>query len=71
MKRLLTLAITMFMGASLALAQTTGDKGKTAPPGKVAPKTSTTTAPKNHKGGKKGNKGGKKTAGGTTTPNPK
>lgn len=76
MKRLLTFVITMFLGASLALAQTTGDKAsKTAlnpqplPPGKVMTATSTksTSGKKGHKSGKKG----KKSSGAATTPAPK
>lgn len=78
MKRLLTLAIIMFLGASLALAQTGGDKNalnpQPLPPGKSAadntkPNTKTTekSGKKGHKGGKKGKKG----ASSTTTPPPK
>jgi hypothetical protein len=73
MKRLLTLVITMFLGAGLTLAQT--DKGKALnpqplPPGKVAPANKTAA----NKGGKKGHKGGKKGkkgSSGNTTPTPK
>ena len=74
MKKILTLVITLFLGASLALAQTGGDKGATnpqpTPPGKKATTASTTKT----KSGKKGHKGGKKSkknAGGSTTPPPK
>jgi hypothetical protein len=67
MKRLLTLVITMFLGSSLALAQTGGDKkNPQPPPGKVAPAASTKSGKKGHKGGKKGERG-KKNAGSTTT----
>jgi hypothetical protein len=76
MKRLLTFAITMFLGATLALAQTGGDKNalnpQPLPPGKKA--TATTSTKTNEKGGKKGHKGGKKGKKGsstTTTPPPK
>ncbi|MBZ5522186.1 MAG: hypothetical protein LAP21_08085 [Acidobacteriia bacterium] len=70
MKKLLTLAVTMLLAASLSFAQATGgstDKttktGKTAESGKKATKSKS----KGHKGGKKG----KKSSGGTTTPTPK
>ena len=70
MKRLLTLAVTMLLAASLSFAQAGG--GTT---GSTGTGTSTTdTGKKGHKGGKKGHKGGKKSkknSGGTTTPPPK
>lgn len=65
MKKLLTIAFTLLLGASLSFAQATGgstDKG--------AGDKSTATK----KGGKKGHKGGKKSkknSSGTTTPPPK
>jgi hypothetical protein len=77
MKKLSTLVITLFLGASLALAQTGGDKSslnpQPLPPGK-SKATTTTKTKKGHKGGKKGKKGstaaasGKKGSGGTTPP---
>lgn len=77
MKKIFTLVITLFLGASLALAQTGGDKSslnpQPLPPGKSkATAQSTTpsaktTAKKGHKGGKKS----KKSTSGTTTPPPK
>ena len=82
MKRLLTFAITMFLGAGLALAQTGGDKNalnpQPLPPGKIAADSTKpnnkTTDKTTEKSGKKGHKGGKKTKKGastTTTPPPK
>lgn len=71
MKKLSTLVITLFLGASLALAQTGGDKSslnpQPLPPGKKATTTTKTTtkSKKGHKGGKKGKKGSSTT---TTTP---
>lgn len=75
MKKLLTLAITLLMGASLALAQDTGgDKNalnpQPLPPGRKAaettkPKTTEKSGKKGHKGGKKSKKGSSTT---TTTP---
>lgn len=69
MKKISTLVISLLLGASLALAQTGGDKSslnpQPLPPGKKA--TTTTKTKKGHKGGKKG----KKSSGGTTTPAPK
>jgi hypothetical protein len=74
MKKIFTLVITLFLGASLALAQTGGDKSslnpQPLPPGKKAATASTTKT----KSGKKGHKGGKKSkksSGSTTTPPPK
>jgi hypothetical protein len=68
MKKLLTIAFTMLLGATLSFAQATGgstDKGagdkSTTPPAK------TKSAKKAHKGGKKG----KKSSSGTSTPAPK
>lgn len=69
MKKISTLVISLLLGASLALAQTGGDKSslnpQLLPPGKKA--TTTTKTKKGNKGGKKG----KKSSGGTTTPAPK
>ena len=64
MKKLLTIAFAMLLGASLSFAQATG--GTTDKP---ADKTTTKAGKKSHhhKGGKKG----KKSSGGTTTPAPK
>jgi hypothetical protein len=59
MKKLSTLVITLFLGASLALAQTGGDKSslnpQPLPPGKKATTSTKTTtkAKKGHKGSKK------------------
>jgi hypothetical protein len=74
MKKLVTLAITLFLGASLALAQNTGgDKSslnpQPLPPGKKASATTTTKTKTGHKGGKKGTKSKKGST--TTTPPPK
>ena len=66
MKKLLTIAFTLLLGASLSFAQATGgstDKG-------AGDKSATTKSGKkttHHKGGKKS----KKNSGGTTTPPPK
>ena len=72
MKKLSTLVITLFLGTSLALAQTGGDKRslnpQPLPPGKKA-----TTATKTTTKSKKGHKGkkSKKSSSTTTTPPPK
>jgi hypothetical protein len=66
MKKLLTIAFTLLLGASLSFAQAGG--GSTDKP--AGDKTATTKAGKKshtHKGGKKS----KKSSGGTTTPAPK
>jgi hypothetical protein len=74
MKKLSTLVITLLLGASLAMAQTGGDKSslnpQPLPPGK---KTATATTAKKGKSGTKGHKGGKKSKKGSasTTPPPK
>ena len=86
MKKFMTLAITLLLGATLSLAQDTGGDKKLnpqpLPPGKKATATATKTKT-SHKGGKKGtkttasHKGGKKatattdTKGTSTTPPPK
>ncbi|HEY6971488.1 MAG TPA: hypothetical protein VJA94_19925 [Candidatus Angelobacter sp.] len=79
MKRLASLIIMTVFAATLALAQTGGDKStlnpQPLPPGRH-PQTATTTetSKKGHKGGKKGHKGGKKSkkgSSGSTTPPPK
>jgi len=66
MKKLLTIAFTLLLGASLSFAQATGgstDKG-------AGDKGATTkTSKKSHT--KKGGKKSKKSSGGTTTPAPK
>ncbi|HET9839516.1 MAG TPA: hypothetical protein VFR84_14890 [Candidatus Angelobacter sp.] len=70
MKKLLTIAFALLLGASLSFAQTGG--GTTSGTGTGT--TATDTGKKGHKGGKKGHKGGKKGkkgTGGTTTPPPK
>jgi hypothetical protein len=73
MKKFSTLVITLLLGASLALAQTGGDKSslnpQPLPPGKKATASTKTTtkSKKSHKGGKKGKKGSTT----TTTPPPK
>ncbi len=73
MKKLLTLVITLFLGAGLALAQNTGGD-KTAlnpqplPPGKKASATTKKKSHTSHKGGKKAVKSTPKS---TTTPPPK
>jgi hypothetical protein len=60
MKKLMTLVITLFLGASMSLAQNTGgDKSalnpQPLPPGKKATTaTKTKTKKGHHKGGKKG-----------------
>lgn len=72
MKKLFTFVVTMLLGATLAFAQTGGDK-------KPADKTDTTktatadSGKKATKGAKKGHKGGKKSKKGSTdsTPPPK
>lgn len=64
MKKLLTIAFTLLLGASLSFAQTGGgstDKGAGDKTTKAGKKSHT------HKGGKKS----KKNSGGTTTPPPK
>jgi hypothetical protein len=79
MKKISTLVLTLFLGATLALAQNTdGDKSslnpQPLPPGK-SKATVTTKAKKGHKGGKKGKQGSAtsnatttKGSGGTTPP---
>jgi hypothetical protein len=62
MKKASTFVITILLGASLALAQTGGDKQQLnpqpLPPGKKAQTTETSTKGKKaHKGGKKSKKG--------------
>jgi hypothetical protein len=68
MKKLLTIAFTLLLGATLSFAQATGgstDKG-TADKGTTAPaKTKSGKKTHAHKGGKKAKKAG------TTTPPPK
>lgn len=81
MKRLLTLGITMLLGAGLAFAQgTAGSTGtkkslnpQPLPPGQHAAATPD-AATKSKKGEKKGHKGGKKSkkgSAGSSTPPPK
>jgi hypothetical protein len=75
MKKLLTIAFAMLLGATLSFAQTTGGTTATDKTGKPDTKTASTTGTKSgkkatktaHKGGKKG----KKSSGGTSTTPPK
>jgi hypothetical protein len=67
MKKLLTIAFAMLLGATLSVAQATG--GAPASTDKTA--TTTKKPGKSHTHGKKGGKKGKKSSGGTTTPAPK
>jgi len=76
MKKIFTLVITLFLGASLALAQNTGgDKSslnpQPLPPGKKATTASTTTTKSGKKGHKKGGKKASKKNSPSTTPPPK
>jgi hypothetical protein len=75
MKKISTLVITLLLGASLALAQTGGDKSslnpQPLPPGKKATTASTTTTKSGKKGHKKGGKKGSKKNSPSTTPPPK
>jgi hypothetical protein len=66
MKKLLTIAFTLLLGATLSFAQATGSTDKT-PPTKKASTTKSGKKATAHKGGKKG----KKSSGGTSTPAPK
>lgn len=67
MKKVSTFVITILLGASLALAQTGGDKQQLnpqpLPPGKKVQTTEKTSTK-----GKKAHKGGKKSKKGSTTP---
>jgi len=65
MKKLLTIAFTLLLGATLSFAQATG--GSTDKPAEGGKKTTTKSGKKAHKGGKKS----KKSSGSTTTPAPK
>jgi hypothetical protein len=65
MKKLLTIAFALILGASLSFAQTGG--GSTDKPADTGKTTKTKSGKKGHKGGKKS----KKNSGGTTTPPPK
>jgi hypothetical protein len=75
-KRLITMVVSILLGATLALAQTGGDKAGTElnpqplPPGRRAPTTATKTTARNHhhKGGKKGKKGSTADTSGSSTP---
>ena len=64
MKKLLAIAFTLMLGASLSFAQATG--GSTDKPAEGKKTTSTKSGKKAHKGGKKSKKNS-----GTTTPPPK
>jgi hypothetical protein len=65
MKKLLTIAFTLLLGATLSFAQATGGSTDKPAGDKTTTKSSKKTA--HHKGGKKS----KKNSGGTTTPPPK
>jgi hypothetical protein len=69
MKRVFTVVMTMLLGASLALAQDTGDKTRTQTPPKTTTGKKATKVSKTHKGGKKSKKGSSTGTG--TTPPPK
>jgi hypothetical protein len=76
MKKLLTIAFALLLGASLSFAQATGGTEKPAPKTdtKAADTKAADTKTSNTKSGKKGHKGGKKgkkSSGSTTTPPPK
>jgi hypothetical protein len=69
MKKLLTIAFAMLLGATLSVAQATGGTtGSTDKPATGKPATSTKTKGHSHK---KGGKKSKKSSGSTTTPAPK
>lgn len=75
MKKLLTIAFAMLLGASLSFAQAAGGAASTDKTGTGKSDSKTTTS-SSTKGGKKGTKTGakkkgKKSTGGTTTPAPK
>jgi hypothetical protein len=70
MKKILTLAFTMLLAASLSFAQgTTGSSGSKTETPKTESGKKAKTKSHSKKGGKKSK--GKKSAGGTTTPPPK
>ena len=70
MKKLLTIAFAMLLGATLSVAQATGGTtGSTDKPATGKPATSTKTKGHNHS--KKGGKKSKKGSGTTSTPAPK
>ncbi|HEY7404775.1 MAG TPA: hypothetical protein VIB39_14725 [Candidatus Angelobacter sp.] len=76
MKKVFAFVITLFLAASLTMAQTGGDKKlnpQPLPPGKKAATSTTDTKTQTTKSGKKGHKNakGKKSTGGGTTPPPK
>jgi hypothetical protein len=82
MKKVFTLVVTLFLGATLALAQTGGDKSslnpQPLPPGKSKATAQSTTPPaktkaKGHKSAKKEKKSSAATTtkSGATTPPPK
>jgi len=71
MKKLLTIAFAMLLGATISVAQAGGGStGSTDKAGTKAP-TSTTDTKAGKKGHHKGGKKSKKNSGGTTTPPPK
>jgi hypothetical protein len=70
MKKLATLVSALALAASLALAQTGGDKAQEGPKKttKTGATTTATKAKKAHKGGKKSKKGSGGTTSGSTVP---
>ena len=68
MKKLFTFVVTMLLGATLAFAQTGGDKSTSDT---KTVKTATSKKGAAPAKGKKGGKKSKKNSGGTTTPPPK
>jgi hypothetical protein len=69
MKKLLTIAFALLLGASLSFAQATG--GSTGSTDKTASTDSSTKGGTKKSGKKGGTKKSKKNSGGTTTPPPK
>lgn len=70
MKKLLTIAFALLLGASLSFAQATGGSTSTDKPA-TGEKTTKTTTSKSGKKSHKGSKKSKKNSSGTTTPPPK
>jgi hypothetical protein len=70
MKKLLTIAFAMLLGATLSFAQATGGSTGSTDKAAGASTADTKTKTKGHSH-KKGGKKGKKSSGGTTTPAPK
>lgn len=72
MKKLLTIAFTLLLGASLSFAQATGGSTDKGAGDKGTTTTKTASGKKATKSAKKGHKGGKKShKGAETTPPPK